>query len=93
LEASKLFGSFDILINSRLVSKQIKIDLRSSNNRSVVHDFSLDVLFLLDNTEIKDLVGLALGHLSGGAFGVPVFVVVSPALFVDETFRSDVLEE
>jgi hypothetical protein len=93
LETSELFGSIDILINPRLVRKKVKIDLRRSNHRPIVHDFPLDVLLLLDHTEVEDLVGLAVGHLSGGALCIPVFVVVGPALLVDEALGSDVLEE
>ncbi len=93
LEASELFGSIDILINTRLVCKKIEIDLRSSNNGSIVHDLPLDVLLLLDYAEVEDLVGLAFGHLCGRAVCSPVFVVVGPALFVDEAFGSDIFEE
>ena len=60
LESSELFGALDVLINPRLVRKEVKIDLGGSNDRSVVHDFSLDVLLFLDDTEVENLVGLAL---------------------------------
>ena len=93
LKTSEFLFSFNVLVYTFLICKQIEIDLTGGDYWTIGHNLPLDILNLLKDTEIEDLVSVALLHLNRWAVGVPGLVVVGEASLVDEATGSDELQE